>query len=297
MIKVMAYVLGDIFIGDFPVTQTFGARPEVYSARYGLKGHNGEDFGVPSLTMILSAADGFVSEIGFDAAGYGKYVKIVHNGFLTLYAHLNDIVVQKGDRVVAGQLIAHSNNTGFSDAPHLHFGVAPCDANGIKTEADNGYSGYIDPLSSLCEWQIKNLTAPITPSAETPQAISVPSSDFTTMVAQGSNYKVIASFLLTQGLNSFLTNNGIAAVDIVSNPNDPTAGENIVKFLGSIFAEVQDLKNKQNNTPTPDQTISQTVDQVQNLPTEVKTSLLASITSSITSAIKNFVFVQKGQNG
>ena len=241
----MAYPLGDIFIGNYPVTQAFGARPDVYSARYNLKGHNGIDFGCPSLTPILSTADGYVSEIGFDAAGYGKYLKIVHGEYLTLYAHLNDITVKQNDRVVAGQLIAHSNNTGFSDAPHLHFAVAPCDQAGIKTQSQNGYSGYIDPNSSECDWNIKDLKAPIVPGQdEVVQKILVPSNDFTTMVAQGSNYKVIVSYLLNQGLNNYLTSNNIPVIDLEHNPKDPVAGENVVKYLSHVFIESDKLKQE-----------------------------------------------------
>lgn len=166
----MPYNLGDIFIGNFPRSQSFGNKlllkdangnvVDVY-AQFGLLGHNGADWALPSMTPVLSGANGWVSEIAEDPSGYGRYLKVVHDGFFTLYAHLNNIAVKAGDRVIAGQLIAYSNNSGNSTGPHLHFGVAPCDAGGKKTESDNGYSGYIDPLSTKCVWTIKGLKEPV----------------------------------------------------------------------------------------------------------------------------------------
>lgn len=291
----MAYLLSDIFIGEFPITQNFGARPEVYSARYGIKGHNGEDYGCPSMTPIVSAAEGWVSEIGskdlgtFDSGGYGNYIKVVHDGYLTLYGHLNDIQVKKGDRVLSGQLIAHSNNTGNSDAPHLHFGVAPCDGAGVKTEADNGYSGYIDPMSDRCHWEVKNLTAPVTSvSNQEEKQVTIKEHEFLQSVAQGTNYKVIVSFLQGHGLNTFLNASGMESIDFNANPTDPTGGERVNNFLAHLIQELKDsnselTQTRINPSPTP------LSDQVNNLPLDQKTSLLQNLLSSI----KGFIFEQK----
>lgn len=60
---------------------------------------------------------------------YGNYVIIRHdwgwNGqpVYTVYAHLLEVLVQVGDRVRAGELIAGVGNTGASSGPHLHFEV------------------------------------------------------------------------------------------------------------------------------------------------------------------------------
>jgi len=54
----------------------------------------------------------------------GKYIKIDHhNGFMTLYGHLDAIYVRSGQRVNSGQLIARSGNTGRVTGPHLHFTI------------------------------------------------------------------------------------------------------------------------------------------------------------------------------
>ncbi len=237
------FTLGDIYIGSFPQTQAFGADALTYSARYGLKGHNGIDIGCPTLTPVLSAADGWISETGFDTAGYGRYIKVVHNGYLTLYAHLNDVAVKLKDRVVAGQLIGHSNNSGFSTGPHLHFAVAPCDSNGIKTEMTNGYSGYIDPNGSRCAWNIQNLRMPIVPGIDNKPPVAVPADDFVRTVAQGSNYKVIASYVLGRGINDFLASIGTPELDLDNNPNDPEGGKKITQYIGHLLEKVQVLES------------------------------------------------------
>jgi len=194
----MAFQLSDIYIGDFPITQNFGAHPEVYSARFGLKGHNGTDIGCPTNTLILAAADGVVLETGFDTNGYGNYIKLKHDGYITLYGHLNDLTVANGDKVVKGQLIAHSNDSGFSDGPHLHFGVAPCDGAGVKTEQNNGYSGYIDVMGDRCQWTITNSTAPVSTSLPIPSEelmSNVTISLYAKLVGKSTNWDNVAKNL------------------------------------------------------------------------------------------------------
>lgn len=58
------------------------------------------------------------------AYGYGTYIIVDHGGGITtLYAHLSNITVQKGDIVVMGQQIGNVGNTGWSTGAHLHFEV------------------------------------------------------------------------------------------------------------------------------------------------------------------------------
>ena len=103
------------------ITQGFGENPELYK-RFGLPGHNGIDFGVPIGTPVRAAADGKVIAVGDDPQGYGLYVKIQHNNFQTLYAHLSiNQAVRIGQMVKAGDVIGMSGSTGYSTGPHLHF--------------------------------------------------------------------------------------------------------------------------------------------------------------------------------
>jgi murein DD-endopeptidase MepM/ murein hydrolase activator NlpD len=111
------------------ISQRYGKTP--YSNRlYRGKPHNGLDIGVPVGTPVYSADDGIVMAVDNNDKSswakyqYGKYVLIKHNnGLATLYAHLSQWVVSKGQTVSRGQLIGYSGNTGYSTGPHLHFGV------------------------------------------------------------------------------------------------------------------------------------------------------------------------------
>ena len=75
-------------------------------------------------TPVLAAKDGVVLYAGNTVKGYGNMVVLSHDGdLLTAYAHASVLLVQKGDRVRAGQPIARVGQTGHATAPHLHFEV------------------------------------------------------------------------------------------------------------------------------------------------------------------------------
>ncbi len=85
--------------------------------------HGGLDIAVDKGTPVRAAASGYAAETGWNDS-YGYYAQIDHGyGIKTLYAHLDMLVVSKGERVAQGQTIAYSGNTGRSTAPHLHFQV------------------------------------------------------------------------------------------------------------------------------------------------------------------------------
>ncbi|KOV80653.1 M23 family metallopeptidase [Nocardia sp. NRRL S-836] len=93
-----------------------------YGGRWGTM-HLGIDIAGPIGTPILAAADGVILEAG-PASGFGLWVRVQHaDGTITVYGHVNDYVVSEGQRVKAGQMIAHMGNRGFSTGPHLHFEV------------------------------------------------------------------------------------------------------------------------------------------------------------------------------
>lgn len=140
--------IADIFLGDYPITQYFGLNEAVYK-RFGLKGHNGLDFGLPLLTPIFSGVDGVVSRVANDPDGYGLYVQVwdKSQSVVLLFAHLNKVFVSEKMTVSKYQMIALSGNSGFTTGPHLHFGVYIADATGQKLYPTNGYAGYVDPLN------------------------------------------------------------------------------------------------------------------------------------------------------
>ena len=85
--------------------------------------HAGIDIPAPEGEVILAAADGTVSEAGFDPER-GNYVVIDHgDGLTTLYGQCRDFTVEEGDTVRAGEQIGAVGSTGVSTGPHLHFEV------------------------------------------------------------------------------------------------------------------------------------------------------------------------------
>lgn len=86
--------------------------------------HTGIDFGVPTGSSIYAAEDGVVVTAKKLSTSYGYYIVIKHNDNLyTLYAHNSQLLVNVGDRVVRGQKIALSGETGNATGPHCHFEV------------------------------------------------------------------------------------------------------------------------------------------------------------------------------
>ncbi len=88
------------------------------------KGHYGVDFSLEKGSPVYATGDGVVSLVKSSFSGYGKEIEIDHGfGYTTKYAHLNDFLVKKGQKVKRGEMIGYSGNTGKSTAPHLHYEV------------------------------------------------------------------------------------------------------------------------------------------------------------------------------
>ncbi len=89
------------------------------------KMHRGIDFAAPRGTPIYAAGHGTIEVAGRNG-GYGKYVRIRHNGnYKTAYAHLKGYArgVRRGSRVRQGQVIGYVGSTGRSTGPHLHYEI------------------------------------------------------------------------------------------------------------------------------------------------------------------------------
>lgn len=95
--------------------------------------HTGQDLSAPNGTPILSIADGTVivahvwqgGESGLDS--YGNYVVVDHgttpdgHSIITLYAHMDYMLVSVGEEVTIGTQLGGVGNTGNSKGNHLHF--------------------------------------------------------------------------------------------------------------------------------------------------------------------------------
>ena len=89
------------------------------------KMHRGIDFAAPRGTPVYAAGHGTIEAAGRNG-GYGKYIRIRHNGrYKTAYAHLNGFArgVSRGRRVKQGQVIGYVGSTGRSTGPHLHYEI------------------------------------------------------------------------------------------------------------------------------------------------------------------------------
>lgn len=134
------------------ISQNFGENPAMYK-QFGLKGHNGVDFGIPEGTPLFAPFEGIVHHVGNEGdKGYGRYIKLRKENLECVLAHLSMIFVPKGKIIRMGERIALSGDTGFSTGPHLHFGMRFLE-NGQILNYDNGYHGYVDCLDFMICWK------------------------------------------------------------------------------------------------------------------------------------------------
>jgi len=102
-------------------SSSFGWRVDPFSGRSAF--HEGLDFTAATGTPIYAAAGGRVT-VAEQTPDYGKIVKISHgSGLETRYAHASELLVNAGEGVRKGQLIARVGSTGRSTGSHLHFEV------------------------------------------------------------------------------------------------------------------------------------------------------------------------------
>lgn len=84
--------------------------------------HRGVDFTAPLGTIVKSSAQGEVIKVERLTTGYGKHIIVQHaEGYQTLYAQLQSINVNVGEKVSTGQHIGTVGSSGRSTGPHLHF--------------------------------------------------------------------------------------------------------------------------------------------------------------------------------
>lgn len=104
---------------DGNLTSPFGVRRDGLQFRV----HRGVDIAVPVGTPIRAMAPGRVAFAGA-MRGYGLVVVMDHpRGVRTVYAHLSEIRVRRGDELRDRAIIALSGSSGQSSGPHLHFEV------------------------------------------------------------------------------------------------------------------------------------------------------------------------------
>ncbi|MEX2484108.1 MAG: M23 family metallopeptidase [Brumimicrobium sp.] len=105
--------------------------------------HWGLDFTAEVGTEIYSTGDGVVEKVERNAWGYGREIVINHGfGYKTRYAHLSSFLVEEGDKVKRGDLIALMGSSGKSTGPHLHYEV---EKDGHKVNPINYFHSDLSP--------------------------------------------------------------------------------------------------------------------------------------------------------
>jgi murein DD-endopeptidase MepM/ murein hydrolase activator NlpD len=137
--------VGKPFQGQVRLTQGWGSNPAFYSQftydGVPLRGHNGLDFGTPMRTPLVAVDGGSVKRTGFDPGGFGNFVLLQHEWGESLYAHMEQVHVERNQTVSPAQVIGLSGNTGASTGPHLHFGIRI-----TPYRRTDGWGGFANPI-------------------------------------------------------------------------------------------------------------------------------------------------------
>lgn len=103
------------------ISSYFGKRTDPFTGKPA--NHGGVDFAGKHGAEITAVADGVVTWSG-DRYGYGVMVELTHGGgYTTRYAHNSENLVDVGDEVKKGQVVALMGESGRATGPNLHFEV------------------------------------------------------------------------------------------------------------------------------------------------------------------------------
>lgn len=93
-----------------------------FGNKQGGQRNDGINLSLPVGTQICAAEDGLVIYAGNELQGYGNLLLLRHEGgWVSAYAHNSKLLVQRGERVRRGDVIAQSGVTGAVTRPQLHF--------------------------------------------------------------------------------------------------------------------------------------------------------------------------------
>lgn len=137
---------------ELQTTQQFGQNLIDYS-QFGIKGHNGEDYGCNSGVPVFAAHKGTIVRVQDNITqGYGIWllgeemeIEGIKMRPRTSYWHLKGFNVQVGDIVEPRHIIGYADTTGYSTGDHLHFGLKFLYPDNKDVFVGNGYDGYITP--------------------------------------------------------------------------------------------------------------------------------------------------------
>ena len=136
-----------------------GTKHRLVQGFHGKQTHSGDneyavDFDMPEGTPIVAAREGIVADVKEDSnvggnsnnfADKGNYIMIYHDdGTFSNYVHLkkNGVIVNVGDKIIPGQIIGYSGNTGYSSGPHLHFDIRVATTEGTMRSIPFKFLNY-----------------------------------------------------------------------------------------------------------------------------------------------------------
>jgi len=123
------YDTGTVCPVEGTLTSGYGPREHPITGKADF--HTGIDIAAAAGTPILAAASGIVEQCG-ESASLGNYLILRHNkDTVTTYSHCLELLVQEGDAVDRGEMIALVGSTGVSTGAHLHF---ECIVDGTLTD-------------------------------------------------------------------------------------------------------------------------------------------------------------------
>lgn len=97
--------------------------------------NDGVDFSVPKGTPVKAAENGVVAYTGDELPGFGRLILVRHaDGYVTAYAHNDELLVSRCQVVKRGQVISRAGATGKVAKPQLHFEIRK-DAKPVDPEA------------------------------------------------------------------------------------------------------------------------------------------------------------------
>lgn len=160
-IAAIVAVVGIALVPRWPHVPTRGAMlwPFGVTVDYQSCGfHTGQDWFAAEGTAVYAIADGVVVHVGplwTSAPGTGRgdhAIVIEHDGYTTTYSHNRASLVEPGQIVHRGQVIAELGNEGYSRRPHLHLEKVEARYTGDWTRPFDGCQAYMDPGLRWSPW-------------------------------------------------------------------------------------------------------------------------------------------------
>ena len=175
----------------YTITQTYDEHL-AYAASHPEITYNGGIDLYSAMREICAAFPGSVEKVAFQANGYGNYIMLRHEWGFSLYAHLDRLCVNVGERVAAGDLIGIMGSSGFSTGVHLHFEMR--DLSGKVIDPSEFFNGTISAPDNAHS----QLTAISAPDGGNLRA--EPLGDYITTIPFGTIGKIIGGPVYKYGL-------------------------------------------------------------------------------------------------